>query len=258
MNTVVERHEIAKGDGLYPARLLELGSEAPGKLYVMGNPEMLSRGDLLGVPGTRRPTERGAHRAQAAAWIATHLRSGLITGGAEGCELIAMQEAVELGVPQVVVAGTGADVLGYPPKGAAIRREVLAHGGAVVSAEPWGQGPRGYCFQKRNAFIAALARCVYLPECRNLSVADKAIELGRMVCALPGTWRTTAPETEASVEHVRESDVYLMSLGIEICSDVATVQAAIADVLTGQEQDGQSTVLRDVDEPQPGQAGEDR
>lgn len=231
MSAGIERYEIAKGAGLYPARLLELGGEAPAKLYVMGNPELLSRGDLLGVSGTRRPSARGVERAQGAVEIARRLGCGLITGGAEGCEHEAMEAAIEHGVPLVVVAGTGADFLGYPSSTEAAKREVLAHGGAVVSAEPWGQGPRRYCFQRRNAFIAALARCVYLPEHRNLHVADKAIGLGRTVFALPGSFRNTPPEVEVSPVRQRELDLELLGMGVTLCEDMGTVEQMLKEEL---------------------------
>jgi len=79
----------------------------------------------------------------------------------------------------------------YPASSTDIYRDAVARGGAVISTERWGTGPRRYAFPKRNTLIAALSQCLLVVEAGaksgTMTTADAAVELERTIYAIPGS-----------------------------------------------------------------------
>lgn len=107
-----------------------------------------------------------------------------------GCDSSAGRATLAAGGTTIVVSGCGADTV-YPSTSGDVFRGAAEGGGAVISAERWGMGPRRYAFPKRNALIAALSRCLIVteagPRSGTMGTADAAIELGRTVYSIPGS-----------------------------------------------------------------------
>lgn len=182
------RWEIRMGEDGYPPSLHDLASP-PAVLYGMGDPECLL-GPCLGVVGARRATPYGLSIASMCGRTAAEGGVCVVSGGAMGCDAAAGRAALAAGGKTVVVSGCGADQV-YPSESRDVYEGAVASGGAVVSAERWGTGPRRWAFPKRNSLIAALSRVLIVTEAGarsgTMGTADAAIELGRSLYAIPGS-----------------------------------------------------------------------
>lgn len=180
--------ELVRGTPGYPERVQAL-SHAPGRLYVRGDPAALAL-PMLAVIGSRRPTPYGVAATELAVRVAVDAGVAVVSGGAVGCDQAAGWETIARGGIHVVVLGCGADVV-YPRSSGELIEQVLEHGGAVVSLDPWGTPPRKYAFPRRNRVIAALAQAVFISEAGlpsgTFSTAETAVELGEEVLAVPGS-----------------------------------------------------------------------
>lgn len=167
-----------------PARLQGLGWTG---LYVRG---ALNEGPAVAIVGARAASQRGMDRAH---MLGRHLAGRgihVVSGGALGIDGAAHRGALAGGGTTTVVLGTGCDVA-YPDRHASLFREVLANGGALVSKNVDGTGPRRWTFLARNPLIAALADACVVVEADarsgSLATARAARELGRLVLAWPGS-----------------------------------------------------------------------
>ena len=172
--------EISLGDEAYPRSLLEL-ERPPEELRGLGDPGALS-GPCLAVVGARRATPDGLAVAEMAARVAARHGITVVSGGAMGCDRAAGLAAVAAGGRSVIVSGCGADVV-YPTSSQDVFEATLSSGGAVLSLERWGAGPRRWAFPKRNSVIAALSQVLVVTEAGlrsgTMSTAETAVELGR-------------------------------------------------------------------------------
>lgn len=182
-----ERWEIRLGDEGYPACFLDL-AKPPSVVYGVGDPACLQR-PCLGVVGARRATPYGRAAAKMSGRVAAEGGVCVVSGGAMGCDAAAARAALAAGGRTIVVSGCGADQV-YPSESADVFEGAVERGGAVVSVERWGTGPRRWAFPKRNALIAALSRVLIVTEAGarsgTMGTADAAIELGRTLYAIPG------------------------------------------------------------------------
>lgn len=180
--------ELTSGQDGYPDALRDLESP-PGRLFGRGDPEALL-GPCVSIVGARRATPYGVAVAEMAARVAAECGVTVVSGGAMGCDFAAGSAALAAGGRTVVVSGCGADLV-YPSSSRRVFEGAIAEGGAVVSLERWGTRPARWTFPKRNAVIAALSRVLVVTEAGarsgTMSTADVAIELGRVVYAIPGS-----------------------------------------------------------------------
>jgi DNA processing protein len=107
---------------------------------------------------------------------------------ARGIDAAAHRTALEEGGNTVAVLGTGVDVP-YPVGHRLLHRTIAEHG-IVVSENPPGSPAGRGSFPKRNRIIAALAPVTIVVEAGfrsgALNTAAQALELGRVVAAVPG------------------------------------------------------------------------
>ena len=180
--------EIGVTDERYPEALREL-SHPPERIYGRGDPAALA-GPCLSVVGSRRATPYGLAIAEMAARVAAGHAITVVSGGAMGCDHAASAAALRAGGRTVIVSGCGADVT-YPQSSRDIYEGAVGRGGAVISEQRWGTGPRRWAFPRRNALIAALSEVLVVTEAGarsgTLSTAEAAAELGRTVYAIPGS-----------------------------------------------------------------------
>ena len=184
---VSDRHELSPEDEAYPEALRDLSH--PPKIFVRGSVRAL-HGSCISIVGARRCSPYGLACAELAARIATEAGICVVSGGAVGCDQAAGRSALAAKGRHIVVLGTGADVA-YPSGVGALLDDALEAGGAVVSLEPWGAGPRRYAFPKRNRVIAALSRALVICEAGipsgTFSTAETALEIGRELLCMPGS-----------------------------------------------------------------------
>jgi DNA processing protein len=114
----------------------------------------------------------------------------VISGGALGIDSAAHRGALDAGGITVAVLAGGIDAP-YPARNQPLFDEIVARGGALVTAEPPGTPPLRRLFVARNAVIAGLCDAVVVVEAEassgSLHTARAAVRLGRLLCAAPGT-----------------------------------------------------------------------
>lgn len=183
------RRVIARGDPAYPATLLDL-REPPRQLHTLGSEAVLSgaAGPLVAVVGTREATAYGLRVARSLARSLAECGATVVSGMARGIDAAAHDGALAAGGPTIAVLGTGVDVP-YPARNRALHRAV-AERGLVVAESPDGTRAFPGCFPRRNRIIAALASATIVVEAGfrsgALNTATQALELGRIVAAVPG------------------------------------------------------------------------
>lgn len=180
---------IASTDPDYPALLREI-PDYPHVIFVQGSPQLLSA-RCLSVVGTREATpygqvmcsrfiERLAERVP---------RLAIVSGLAFGIDVAAHRAALAAGVPTVAVLPCPLPGI-VPAHHAAIARDMLDHGGALVSELHSQTRQYGTAYIARNRIIAALsAGCVVVesPDSGgSLVTARFADEYHRSVMAVPG------------------------------------------------------------------------
>lgn len=220
---------LTPADPSWPDALDDLASP-PELLYGMGSPEVLS-GPCIAIVGARRATPYGLAVAEMVARVAVECGATVVSGGAMGCDHAAGAAALKAGGRTVVVSGCGADVV-YPRSSADVYEGAVACGGAVVSAERWGSEPRRWAFPKRNAFIAALASVLVVTEAGlrsgTMSTADAAIELGRIVYAVPNSiFSPSASGTNRLIAEGARPIVDEQSLAVSISLDFGLLRGSV-------------------------------
>lgn len=179
------------------SRLLEL-SNIPKGLYVKGTlPEItldaMGRATprILTVVGARKNTSYGRRSVE-------HLLSQLdedeviiLSGLALGIDGMAHTVALKNNLRTIAVPGSGLDnsVL-YPSSHKALAREILEHGGVLISELEDHTRAAQWTFVARNRIMAALSDAVLIIEAEEKSgtlvTGRQALELGRDIGAVPG------------------------------------------------------------------------
>jgi DNA processing protein len=114
----------------------------------------------------------------------------IVSGGAIGIDTAAHRGALDANAETAVVLACGLEAP-YPARNRPLFDEIVAAGGALLSAYPQGTPPRRFHFVERNRIIAAMADAVVV-ACAQLGsgalhTAAFAAEYGKVVGALPGT-----------------------------------------------------------------------
>lgn len=180
---------IASTDAEYPALLREI-PDYPTVLYIKGDPEALSA-RCLSIVGTRQATPYGQLMTnRLVEGLAQRVgRLCIVSGLAYGIDVAAHRAALAAGVKTVAVVANALPEV-TPVQHAAVARDVLAQGGAIVSEMHSQTKQNGTGFLARNRIIAALsAGCLVVesPESGgSLITARYADEYDRCVMAVPG------------------------------------------------------------------------
>jgi DNA processing protein len=178
---------LSAEDPAYPPLLRE-SPDAPGVLYLLGDPAALA-GPQIAMVGSRNPTAGGRDIARRfAAWFA-QAGLGITSGMALGIDTACHEGALQAGGVTVAVLGCGLDVC-YPPENRALFERIRAQG-AVISEFPPGTRPRAALFPQRNRIIAGLGSGTVVVEAASRSgsliTARLAGIAGRDVFAIPGS-----------------------------------------------------------------------
>jgi len=177
---------VTQLDDVYPERLHHL-NDPPAVLWSLGDWSAL-REPIVAIVGTRRATSYGRRVTQEIAGALARAGATIISGMALGIDAMAHQAALDANTSTVSVLGTGADVP-YPRAHVVLHRTIEANGLILSEAPPGAQAGPG-CFPRRNRIIAALSSLTIVVEAPErsgaLSTADRALNIGRDVAAVPG------------------------------------------------------------------------
>lgn len=175
----------------YPRLLLEIPSPPP-LLYHQGQVNLLeNQGQipLVGIVGTRYPTEHGRRWTRKIAIALVKHGFTVVSGMAAGIDGIAHQACLEAGGRTIAVLGTGVDMV-YPSHHKQLHQR-LQKEGLIVSEYPAGTPGDRRHFPARNRIIAGLSRAVLVMEAPEKSgaliTARYANEFCRDVYTLPNS-----------------------------------------------------------------------
>jgi len=182
---------IAWDSPRYPPQLRML-FDPPVGLYLRG--EMAAWDTVCSMPrvtivGTRTPTAYGLAAAAALAAAFADAGVAVLSGLAYGVDARAHEIALASEGMTVAVLGSGPDVP-YPMRHRHLMSRVI-QSGAVISELPPGTKAAPWLFPLRNRILAALGDAVVVVQAGERSganiTADRALELGREVFAVPGS-----------------------------------------------------------------------
>lgn len=211
---------IAMGEPDYPKTLLAIDT-APPLLGVRGPAEILAR-PAVAIVGSRNAsasgltfTERLSRQLGDAGYV-------VVSGLARGIDTRAHKATLATGT--VAVLAGGQDRI-YPSENEPLLRQIVEHGGAILSEMPMGWEPRGRDFPRRNRIVSGLSYGVVVVEAArrsgSLITARFALEQGREVFAVPGS--PLDPRAEGTNDLIRE--------GATLCSSVEHVTAALEPLI---------------------------
>ncbi|MDJ0657876.1 MAG: DNA-processing protein DprA [Crocosphaera sp.] len=178
-------------DDNYPRLLLEIPSPPP-LLYYQGQVNLLEnqgQTPLVGIVGTRYPTEHGRRWTRNIAIALVKHGFTVVSGMAAGIDGVAHQACLEAGGRTIAVLGTGVDMV-YPSHHKQLH-ERLKKEGLIISEYPAGTPGDRRHFPARNRIIAGLSRAVLVMEAPEKSgaliTARYANEFCRDVYTLPNS-----------------------------------------------------------------------
>lgn len=154
---------------------------APPRLWVQGDAELLRRGLRVAVVGSRSPSAAGLQRA---AQIARRLAGDEITvvsGLALGIDAVVHRTAIDAGERTIAVLGTPLDQ--YQPRQNAALQDEIGRDHLLVSQFPAGHPLLRSNFPRRNRTMALLCHASVIVEAGEssgtLSQGWEALRLGR-------------------------------------------------------------------------------
>lgn len=193
---------VLQRDDHYPPWLAEIPSPPP-VLYVRGTVAALGNTSLA-VVGTRQPTSYGLEATRRL--IEPVARAGLtiVSGLALGIDAAAHQAALTADGTTIAVLGCGLDRV-YPWQHQGLAKDIVRHGGAIISEFPLGAEPLRHHFPQRNRIISGLSRAVLLIEAGEKSgaliTAKFAVDQNRDVLIVPGP--ITSPQSNGPLNWLK-------------------------------------------------------
>lgn len=178
-------------DATYPRLLLEIPSPPP-LLYYLGQVEPTENQGIkpmIGIVGTRKPTEYGKRWTKKITQALVQHGFGIVSGMAAGIDAIAHYSCLEANGRTIAVLGTGVDTV-YPYSNRALYQKLQTQG-LIISEYPAQTKPDRNNFPARNRIIAGLCRAVLIMEAPQRSgaliTARFANDFCRDVYVLPGS-----------------------------------------------------------------------
>jgi DNA processing protein len=182
---------VRRGEPGYPAALLDLGADAPARIFGCGNetvPGELELAHTVTIVGSRRASSYGLRVAEDLGRALATAGITVVSGMARGIDAAAHRGALAGPGLTVAVMGGGADVV-YPVSERRLYQDIVS-AGAVISEAPPGERPRAGSFPRRNRIMAALGAITVVVEAAqpsgSLISATQAQRLHREVGAVPG------------------------------------------------------------------------
>lgn len=180
-------------DPTYPAGLARL-PDRPLVLYSDGDVSCLEEKVVIGVVGTRRPCRESEEIAFEITSDFARAGAVVVSGGALGIDSAAHEGALAAGGKTVCVMGCG---LGskYLAANEDLRRRIKKSGALISEYPPFAAASRT-TFPVRNRIISGVSHGVLVVEAGeksgSLITANRALEQGRDVFAIPGSAFTSA------------------------------------------------------------------
>ena len=170
----------------YPPQLHPYADKPP-ILFGQGDAKALSHAQIA-IVGSRKPSAHGRQVAYDFAYYLSEKGFYISSGLAQGIDEAAHQGALRQH-KTIAVMGTGLEQT-YPTQHQALRQQIIAHSGTVITEFLPGTLPLQHHFPRRNRIVSALSLGVVVAEAAlksgSLITAKLAAEQGKLVFAIPG------------------------------------------------------------------------
>lgn len=177
---------VAESEPGYPPLLNYIS--APPPLLAIAGGDNLDWAHTVGMVGARNASAAGQKMTRL---LASDLGSEgyvVVSGLARGIDAAAHHASLKTGT--IAVLAGGLDHI-YPDENIPLAREIVEHGGALITEMPIGWEPRARDFPRRNRLISGLSLGVVVVEAAkrsgSLITARLALEQNREVFAVPGS-----------------------------------------------------------------------
>ncbi len=206
-------------------RLLQETPFPPELIYMKGNlpDESLIH---LSVVGTRRCSTYGKEACEKIVSELAEYKIVIVSGLAIGIDAISHKTAISNNMKTIAVLGSGlSDEVLYPRQNLQLSKEIVEHGGCVISEYPYAMKAGLHTFPQRNRIVAGLSKGIFVVEAPEKSgaliTANFAIDYNREVFALPGSIfsensKGTNNLMKSGAVPVTSSEDILRALGFEI------------------------------------------
>ena len=177
---------VALGEPQYPPLLKHIWA-APPMITIAGG-DNLDWSKTVGIVGARNASAAGQKMTRLLAADLGSAGYTVVSGLARGIDAAAHHASLDTGT--VAVLAGGIDHI-YPDENIPLARQIVGHGGALLTEMPLGWEPRARDFPRRNRLISGLALGVVVVEAAkrsgSLITARLALEQNRDVFAVPGS-----------------------------------------------------------------------
>ena len=174
-------------DPAYPRRLLNC-YDAPTLLYYKGEAD-LNASRIINIIGTRNHTEYARQVIEKLVSDLSTARLSIVSGLAYGVDALAHRTAIKFGLPTVGVMAHGLDKM-YPPEHSGLAKEMLQHGGGLLTEFKSRTKPDKHHFPSRNRLVAGMCDATIVIETDtkggSMITAELANGYNRDVFAFPG------------------------------------------------------------------------
>ena len=174
-------------DKEYPQRLLNC-YDSPTLLFHKGNAN-LNASKVIAIIGTRNHTEYGKQQTEKLVKELSSHNILVVSGMAFGIDAIAHKAAYKNDLATVGVLGHGLDQI-YPPEHSGLAKDMLKHGGGLLTEFRSNTKPDKHNFPTRNRIVAGMSDATIVIETGekggSMITAELANGYNKDVFALPG------------------------------------------------------------------------
>jgi len=200
-------HSVTILDEDFPVQLKTI-PDPPPFLFYQGDLSALN-GRCLAMIGSRRASYAGLQATEDIARDLSKAGIRIISGFAYGIDTAAHKGCLSGSSPTAAVLGCGLNI-NYPAENSDLRKNVLSHGGVLISEYVLDEKPLGAHFPVRNRIISGLSDAVILMEAQirsgSMTTVNHAADQSRDVFVYPGDPRSEL----CSANHMllREGAIY--------------------------------------------------
>ena len=227
---------VGSGEPDYPA-LLRFIAGAPPLVSVIGG-DSLDLYRTVAVVGARNASSAGQKMTRLLASELGEGRYTVVSGLARGIDTAAHRASLTTGT--VAVLAGGLDRI-YPEENTPLAREIVGHGGMLISEMPLGWEPRARDFPRRNRLVSGMSLGVVVVEAAkrsgSLITARLALEQDRDVFAVPGS----------PLDPRAEGGNALIQQGARLITCAADIIEVLATADPGRELLGEPDWLPEID-----------
>jgi DNA processing protein len=202
-------------DAAYPRRLLSC-YDSPTMLFYKGEAD-LNAGKMVAIIGTRSYTDYGKQVTEKIVAELAARQIAVVSGLAFGVDAIAHKAAIKNNLPTIGVLAHGLNQI-YPPAHAGLAKDMVKHGGGLLTEFGSYAKPDKHNFPTRNRIVAGMCDAVLVIETGikggSMITAELANNYNKDVFAIPG--KVTDPRSAGCNYLVRHNKAMLCTDGAMI------------------------------------------